>query len=94
VFPAVRQSLQDREEAQTQYKPKSIDALHIALGGLPNKMHVEVSQPTTWKHRGTEFAKPCLHHGVGRAALICLLSLSMISATCSWRANAIPLGHP
>jgi hypothetical protein len=24
-----------------QYKPKSIAALHIALGGLPNKMRVE-----------------------------------------------------
>jgi hypothetical protein len=24
-------------------KPKSIDALHIALGGLPNKMRVEVA---------------------------------------------------
>ena len=25
-----------------RYKPKSIDALHIALGGLPGKMRVEV----------------------------------------------------
>ena len=25
-----------------QYKPKSIDALHIALGGLPSTMRVEV----------------------------------------------------
>jgi hypothetical protein len=25
-----------------RYKPKSIAALHIALGGLPNKMPVEV----------------------------------------------------
>jgi hypothetical protein len=25
-----------------RFKPKSIDALHIALGGLPNKMRVEV----------------------------------------------------
>jgi len=25
-----------------RYKPKSIAALHIALGGLPNKMRVEV----------------------------------------------------
>jgi len=25
-----------------QYKPKSIDALHIALGGLPSAMRVEV----------------------------------------------------
>ena len=25
-----------------QYKPKSIDALHIAIGGLPNTMRVEV----------------------------------------------------
>ena len=24
-----------------RYKPKSIDALHIALGGLPGKMRVE-----------------------------------------------------
>ena len=26
-----------------RYKPKSIDALHIALGGLPGKMRVEVA---------------------------------------------------
>jgi hypothetical protein len=25
-----------------QFKPKSIDALHIALGGLPSRMRVEV----------------------------------------------------
>lgn len=25
-----------------RYKPRSVDALHIALGGLPNKMRVEV----------------------------------------------------
>jgi hypothetical protein len=25
-----------------RYKPKSVDALQIALGGLPNKMRVEV----------------------------------------------------
>jgi hypothetical protein len=25
-----------------QYKPKSIDALHIAIGGLPSRMRVEV----------------------------------------------------
>ena len=25
-----------------RFRPKSIDALHIALGGLPNKMRVEV----------------------------------------------------
>jgi hypothetical protein len=25
-----------------RYKPKSIDALHVALGGLPDKMRVEV----------------------------------------------------
>jgi hypothetical protein len=35
-------SLHDREEPNMRYKAKSIDALHIALGGLPNKMHVEV----------------------------------------------------
>ena len=27
-----------------QYKPKSIPALHIALGGLPDKMRVEADQ--------------------------------------------------
>jgi hypothetical protein len=27
-----------------RYKPKSIAALHIALGGLPDKMPVEVDQ--------------------------------------------------
>jgi len=30
------------EEARMRYKPKSIDALHIALGGLPDDMRVEV----------------------------------------------------
>jgi hypothetical protein len=30
------------EEAPMQFKPKSIAALHIALGGLPDKMRVEV----------------------------------------------------
>jgi hypothetical protein len=29
-----------------RYKPKSIAALHIALGGLPDKMRVEVDQNT------------------------------------------------
>jgi hypothetical protein len=29
------------EGAPMQYKPKSIPALHIALGGLPGKMRVE-----------------------------------------------------
>jgi hypothetical protein len=24
-----------------RYKPKSVAALHVALGGLPDKMHVE-----------------------------------------------------
>ena len=27
-----------------RYRPKSIDALHIALGGLPGKMRVEVDR--------------------------------------------------
>jgi hypothetical protein len=27
-----------------QYKPKNIASLHIALGGLPNKMRVEVDR--------------------------------------------------
>ena len=27
-----------------RYKPKSIAALHIALGGLPDKMRVEVDR--------------------------------------------------
>jgi hypothetical protein len=27
-----------------RYRPKSVDALHIALGGLPNKMRVEVDR--------------------------------------------------
>ena len=29
-----------------RYKPKNIAALHIALGGLPNKMDVEVGPHT------------------------------------------------
>jgi len=29
-----------------RYKPKSIAALHIALGGLPAKMRVEVDRDT------------------------------------------------
>jgi hypothetical protein len=32
----------DKEGAVMRYKPKSIAALHIALGGLPDKMRVEV----------------------------------------------------
>ena len=32
----------ESEEAPMQFKPKSIAALHIALGGLPDKMRVEV----------------------------------------------------
>jgi hypothetical protein len=35
VYPTVREELM-------RYKPKSIAALHIALGGLPVKMRVEV----------------------------------------------------
>jgi len=27
-----------------RYRPKSVNALHIALGGLPNKMRVEVDR--------------------------------------------------
>jgi hypothetical protein len=27
-----------------QYRPKSVDALQIAVGGLPNKMRVEVDR--------------------------------------------------
>src|SRR5262249_47799709 len=30
-----------REEAQMKYRPKSIAALQIALGGLPDKMRVQ-----------------------------------------------------
>ena len=29
-----------------QYKPKSIGALHIALGGLPDRMRIEVEPGT------------------------------------------------
>ena len=29
-----------------RYKPKGIAALHVALGGLPEKMHVEVDPGT------------------------------------------------
>jgi hypothetical protein len=32
----------DSEEELMRYKPKSIAALHVALGGLPDKMRVEV----------------------------------------------------
>ena len=27
-----------------RYRPKSVDSLHIAVGGLPNKMRVEVDR--------------------------------------------------
>ena len=29
-----------------RYRPKGIAALHVALGGLPDKMHVEVEPGT------------------------------------------------
>jgi hypothetical protein len=32
------------EEVGMRYKPKGIAALHIALGGLPDKMQVEVAR--------------------------------------------------
>jgi hypothetical protein len=32
--------------ASKRYKPKSIAALHIALGGLPDKMRVEIDPGT------------------------------------------------
>jgi hypothetical protein len=32
----------DKEEALMRYKPKSVDALQVALGGLPREMRVEV----------------------------------------------------
>jgi hypothetical protein len=31
-----------RRKALMRYKPKNIDALHIALGGMPDKVRVEV----------------------------------------------------
>jgi hypothetical protein len=31
-----------KEETLMRYKPKSIAALHVALGGLPDKMRVDV----------------------------------------------------
>jgi hypothetical protein len=40
-----------------RYKPKSIAALHIALGGLPVKMRVEVDPrkiPQTDRTRGVQ----------------------------------------
>ena len=30
-----------------RYRPKNVDALHIALGGLPNRMRVEVEPGIT-----------------------------------------------
>src|SRR5439155_2025107 len=33
-----------RGRARMRYKPKSVAALHIALGGLPDKMRVEVDR--------------------------------------------------
>ena len=41
-FPAVSSRVPDSGEELMRYKPKSIAALHIALGGLPVKMRVEV----------------------------------------------------
>ena len=39
-------------EAIVRFKPKSIGALHLALGGLPDKMRVEadpdIGAPTRW----------------------------------------------
>src|SRR5262245_53731275 len=34
----------NEREPLMRYRPKSVDALHIALGGLPNKMRVEVDR--------------------------------------------------
>ena len=31
-------------EPLMRFRPKSVDALNIALGGLPNKMHVEADR--------------------------------------------------
>src|SRR5262249_44463094 len=39
---ACRQSANKRGGASMRYKPKSIPALHVALGGLPEKMRVEL----------------------------------------------------
>jgi hypothetical protein len=42
LFPAVNNPYRAVREELMRYKPKSTAALHIALGGLPDKMRVEV----------------------------------------------------
>ncbi len=39
-----QQSVKAIEEAQMKYKPKSVAALQIALGGLPDKMRVQADR--------------------------------------------------
>jgi hypothetical protein len=46
-LPALQSALYDNQHSaprskRMRYKPKSVDALRIALGGLPNRMRVEV----------------------------------------------------
>ena len=41
---AVSSRVLGSEEALMRYKPKSIAALHIALGSLPDRMHVKRTQ--------------------------------------------------
>jgi hypothetical protein len=39
-----------------RYKPKSVPALHIALGGLPEKMRVEAEPTRTyWRKLSASF---------------------------------------
>jgi hypothetical protein len=42
LFPAVNNLYRAVREELMRYKPKSTAAVHIALGGLPDKMRVEV----------------------------------------------------
>ena len=41
---AVSSRVPGQEEAQMRYKPRSVAALQVALGGLPDTMKVEVDQ--------------------------------------------------
>lgn len=44
VVKAAGSRLPAQEEAHMRYKPRSVAALQIALGGLPARMHVEADK--------------------------------------------------
>jgi hypothetical protein len=50
---------QTRREPNARYKPKSIAALQVALGGLPDAMHIEADRGigVSAKTVGANFAR-------------------------------------